>query len=320
MPRIKVARSLIYLFVASCVSFVLFNILDVTKEKQSKSSEFTTNTKEAANYAATTSSKLINRSDRYIDLRQVKARPEVAERLWATISGRPWFMSEGTIRPDNRSFPYHELPVWPDEVADDDRIANQLMYVPPNYEHNRLHGKKLKKILLWFGRGGWSPRDLPMGQTKFLLDKCPVNTCELSMDMNDAETADAIFFKVSYARRRVNGSLTALNAESFHGSFDNFSILIAQDRFQMPRHRRSPKQIWIIFLLECPPHTQSFRHLYHVFNWTATYRHDSDIVAPYEKFFTFPSPEVLSQAVWRRVLLKPNDSVPVSKVIIRRAP
>ncbi|UYV75270.1 FUT7 [Cordylochernes scorpioides] len=48
--------------------------------------------------------------------------------------------------------------------------------------------------------------------------------------------------------------------------------------------------VWILFLLECPLNTQGFSNLPHVFNWTATYRHDSDIVAPYEKFVAYPDP------------------------------
>lgn len=44
-------------------------------------------------------------------------------------------------------------------------------------------------------------------------------------------------------------------------------------------------QIWILYYLECPYHTASLRPTsLDVFNWTSTYRRDSDIVAPYEKF------------------------------------
>lgn len=35
-------------------------------------------------------------------------------------------------------------------------------------------------------------------------------------------------------------------------------------------------------------HTSGFRDLGPVFNWTATYRHDSDLVAPYEKWVLYP--------------------------------
>lgn len=42
-------------------------------------------------------------------------------------------------------------------------------------------------------------------------------------------------------------------------------------------------QVWIVFMLECPYHTQHFKYN-DLFNWTATYRRDSDIVTPYEKW------------------------------------
>lgn len=44
-------------------------------------------------------------------------------------------------------------------------------------------------------------------------------------------------------------------------------------------------QIWILYYLECPYHTASLRPTsLDVFNWTATYRRDSDIVTPYERW------------------------------------
>ena len=42
-------------------------------------------------------------------------------------------------------------------------------------------------------------------------------------------------------------------------------------------------QVWILYLLECPYHTQHMKYN-DVFNWTATYRRDSDVVAPYERW------------------------------------
>lgn len=38
----------------------------------------------------------------------------------------------------------------------------------------------------------------------------------------------------------------------------------------------------MLYFLECPYHTQSVQNA--VINWTATYRRDSDIVAPYERW------------------------------------
>lgn len=65
-------------------------------------------------------------------------------------------------------------------------------------------------------------------------------------------------------------------------------IYILQNWFQHPNHKRNPFQVWILFLLEAPPNTQAFYNLNHVINWTATFRHDSDLVAPYEKYFKLP--------------------------------
>ena len=42
----------------------------------------------------------------------------------------------------------------------------------------------------------------------------------------------------------------------------------------------------IVIFTECPLHTQIFKQK-DIFNWTATYRGDSTIVAPYERFFLF---------------------------------
>lgn len=38
-----------------------------------------------------------------------------------------------------------------------------------------------------------------------------------------------------------------------------------------------------MYMLECPLHTR-YIHDKSVFNWTATYRHDSELVTPYEKW------------------------------------
>jgi Fucosyltransferase, N-terminal len=44
--------------------------------------------------------------------------------------------------------------------------------------------------------------------------------------------------------------------------------------------------VWILYFLECPYHTQHVK-FGDVFNWTATYRRDSDLVAPYERWTYF---------------------------------
>lgn len=51
----------------------------------------------------------------------------------------------------------------------------------------------------------------------------------------------------------------------------------------MPTYERPRDQLWMMYLLECPLHTQMFKAK-DVFNWTSTYRRDSTIVAPYERW------------------------------------
>ncbi|XP_045174204.2 glycoprotein 3-alpha-L-fucosyltransferase A-like [Mercenaria mercenaria] len=144
--------------------------------------------------------------------------------------------------------------LWPSrEFYENDRITNQLNYRLGNESksNNKLSDKgvKLKKIYLDSGFGGKR-----LGRWVFLEDKCNINTCEITRDRKYTDTADALFFQSS-----SSGTIT----------------------------RKSTQQIWMIFMLESPYHTAGLRSLRNVFNWTATYRHDSDIVAPYEKFVRY---------------------------------
>lgn len=86
---------------------------------------------------------------------------------------------------------------------------------------------------------------------------CPVSRCSLTADKGKTMDADAILYK---------------------------------DHFIHPMVSRPPRQVWILYLLECPYHTQLVKYP-NVFNWTATYRRDSDLVAPYERW-TYYDPQV----------------------------
>ncbi len=52
-------------------------------------------------------------------------------------------------------------------------------------------------------------------------------------------------------------------------------------------NKRPPHQIWLLFLLESPENTDSFLSPNNQINWTATYRHDSEIPTPYNKYFPY---------------------------------
>ncbi|XP_046971901.1 glycoprotein 3-alpha-L-fucosyltransferase A-like [Vanessa cardui] len=134
--------------------------------------------------------------------------------------------------------------IFPEDSPGDDRIVEQLMYTLPKDED-----VPIKKILLANGLGAWG---VSGGRTEFIRNKCPVDRCTLTADSREAATADAILYKDHHTPFNV---------------------------------KRPINQIWILYYLECPYHTASLRPTsLDVFNWTATYRRDSDIVAPYERW------------------------------------
>ncbi|XP_063380712.1 glycoprotein 3-alpha-L-fucosyltransferase A [Cydia fagiglandana] len=138
----------------------------------------------------------------------------------------------------------HNTKLFPEDAPGEDRMVEQLMYTLPKDEE-----VPIKKILLANGLGAWG---VSSGRTEFLRNKCPVDRCTLSADARDAASADAILFKDHHTPFNV---------------------------------KRPLNQIWILYYLECPYHTASLRPgSTGVFNWTATYRRDSDIVTPYERW------------------------------------
>ncbi|KAL1512977.1 hypothetical protein ABEB36_002472 [Hypothenemus hampei] len=160
-------------------------------------------------------------------------------------SERPFFLSGGTYYPSKTKGPTRLFP----EQADGDRIVDQLLYVPEDYQG---FDTPEKTILLFNGLGAWGQKS---GTGTF--HQCPVNRCSLTADRSKAANADAILFK---------------------------------DHVAYPGVERPMNQVWILYHLECPYHTQSVKDPSSV-NWTATYRRDSDIVAPYERW-TYFDPEV----------------------------
>ena len=135
----------------------------------------------------------------------------LANKFWSTIDSIPWFMKGGNLRPvSSLSNLYSSLPIFPHEDASSDRIVNQLMYIPSDYE-TVVAKNHLKKIFLVNGFYSWSTNEVPLGQDKFLRDKCPVNTCTITIDPNEGNLADAVLFKVN------NASLLIWHFNSFLG-------------------------------------------------------------------------------------------------------
>ncbi|KAK3907867.1 Glycoprotein 3-alpha-L-fucosyltransferase A [Frankliniella fusca] len=168
-------------------------------------------------------------------------------RLWPEVRTAPAAPCPLTSPPTWPPKPYTNTKCSQEEVGGD-RVLNQLMFLPPDARPDDSSPKKLKKILLYNGWSSWG--GLTAGQTVFKREQCPVDTCTLTDRQDEAATADAILYK---------------------------------DYFRQPGVPRPPRQIWILYFLECPYHTQHIKYN-DVFNWTATYRRDSDLVAPYERW------------------------------------
>ncbi|XP_045174448.1 glycoprotein 3-alpha-L-fucosyltransferase A-like [Mercenaria mercenaria] len=148
--------------------------------------------------------------------------------------------------------PPPKLPgLWPElENYEDDRIEKQLNYRPVSIDTSTT-SIPVKTILLYNGYKDWGVK---AGRQTFLEQKCPISHCQLTDNRRYASSADAVLFRQN-------------------------------PRF--PWYRRPPGQVWILYLLEAPYFTPSLRRFNGHFNWTASYRRDSDIVAPYEKFVKY---------------------------------
>ena len=156
------------------------------------------------------------------------------------------------------------LLVWPDkEFYDNDRILNQLQYKPPSINNRGIAPDTFppKKILVYNGLEYWG---ISEGQQVFVSQHCLVSKCEVTAHASETETADAILF----------------------------TNIVSKSCIPRPAH-----QIWILHMADPPTVTPSFDEFAHSINWTATYRHDSDIVAPYGKLVPYD----------KNVLILPQD-------------
>lgn len=159
---------------------------------------------------------------------------------------RPWYFAGGEKNPNSAKIDKRVAKLLPSEDPLDDRITNQLMFIPSNYEEIRESGR-LKTILLYSGQ--W---DTEEGRDVFVKNKCPVDTCTITHQRDAASTADLIIYKDSFLHTGVS---------------------------------RPPNQLYMLYLLESPYHTSHISSP-DVFNWTATYRYsclESKVLFLYEK-------------------------------------
>lgn len=176
--------------------------------------------------------------DDTVESNLIDERTNYDESIISGQHSKPWYFKYGKRFPQaskkSRKSRKRLAKLFPDEDPWSDRITNQLMFIPPNYEKVKASGK-YKQILLYNGLGPWN---IQPGAEIFRKLKCPVNRCKVTAQREYADRADLILFK---------------------------------DYFIPPDTPRPMKQLYMMYFLECPYHTQHIKFP-HVFNWTATYR------------------------------------------------
>jgi hypothetical protein len=154
---------------------IVINIKSNLVEKNNKTIEFS-----IQNVLNKTNLKFFSVDNNNLTLSSAK---KLSYRL--SSSERLWFMSNGSLRPDPKLC--EDLSIWPNEGdLNDDRVINQLMFVPLGYSQQN---SKFKTIYM-YGYNDWF---IAYGKSEFAA--CPVNSCEF-VNQSYAPNADLIFFKV----------------------------------------------------------------------------------------------------------------------------
>ena len=130
-----------------------------------------------------------------------------------------------------------------------DQPADRIQTQMRHVPRNYRQTAALKTIYMPGGLG-----NEPEGQEKFTSEQCPVNACRLTSDHSVALTAE-------------------------------MRLLQSDASFEFTQ--KPAGQIWTMFLLESPANTGVLHGAQDLINWTATYRTDSTIVTPYEKFVPY---------------------------------
>lgn len=125
-------------------------------------------------------------------------------------------MLDGTLRPvkaqKNPRTGHRTVQIWPKEQRNGDRVEDQLMFVPHNYQYE---DEPMKKILLYNGLSNWMVED---GQNVFIKKECPVNRCTLTTKKSEAPDVDAILFRDHFSHpghRKTGRQVSSINIFKF---------------------------------------------------------------------------------------------------------
>lgn len=111
----------------------------------------------------------------------------------------------------------------------------------------RLNVTRPRTVLLWDSGNNMNSRQL-------IENNCPIKNCKFTKNKDKIDSVDAVLFQFLPSR--------------------------------IQRRREQSRQVWIYFQLESAQNTPKTTDSGFI-NWTATYRSDSILNTPYEKFSTF---------------------------------
>ena len=140
-------------------------------------------------------------------------------------------------------------------------VNQEITVVPKNTdEEKQIQGKRIQVILIYskvIETREWP--HLPEREAKTFASRCRFSNCEVTYDNNRINESDVVIF---------------------HGrDMPPTNFLIQYSRTARPKYQR-----WAYYILENPLNTPDRRPLDGLFNWTMTYRKESDIWLPYKKY------------------------------------
>lgn len=164
--------------------------------------------------------------------------------------------------------------LYPGPGTQSDRILEQLAYVPPPPASANVTSEPLT-ILIWQGLASWGGIKPREGREVFERESCPVANCLLTGDQRKLDSSDLVIF-----------------------------------REHVPQMKKKVGQLWMIFNLESPANSQFSGE---ECDWTASYRRDSTIVAPYGAWRRHPAGR--TEARTARVNFAGNKTVPAAWMV-----
>ena len=145
----------------------------------------------------------------------------------AIVKAKPWYLENGTRYPEpatiSRKTGIRDAKLLPDEDPGNDRILNQMMFIPPNYDLI-VKSKKVKTILAYNGFVYWW--NIKNDENVFKTFNCPVHTCRLTKNQTERQTADLVLY----------------------------------DRYTHTKRKRPPNQLYALYHSENPAKTRPIRY------------------------------------------------------------